>query len=175
MSVRAAEAYRAGEKPLSKWTKEAILDALATEGYPELAEALEDRKYTLAFLKAHYLMNSSWHHTSCKYNCTDFYSVCVLDDDDDMLKELPETLAEWRANNSETQQKTVSAWRKGKLVWEQWEARSRRWGRYVTRSAEGWVRQEGDWLCVYTGRGKAKKLITRRSLNSKASPRFEKA
>lgn len=175
MSERAAEAYRNGEMPLSKWTKKAILDAIADDGYSALAAALKNRKYTLAFLKDQYLTNSSWHHTSCKYNCTDFYSVDLYGDESDYIEEIDAQFEKWSASDSnKNREKEISAWRKGKLLWQQWEQRPGRRGRYVKQSAAGWVRQEGNWLCLYTGRGKNKEIITRRSLTSNSNPHFER-
>lgn len=175
MSERAAEAYANGEMPLSKWSKTAILAALREDEHEELAAALEGRQYTLAFLKAQFLRNSSWHHTSCKYNSTDFYSLDTLADDDEAyIAELPAQLAAWQAAAGAKVEKEVTPWRKGKLVWQQWEQMRGRRGRYVQRSAAGWVRQEGAWMCLYDGRGKSRKLLTRRSLASNSNPRFEK-
>lgn len=68
MSVNAAKAYDAGEMPLSKWTKAAILDACGDK-----ADMLS--KLTVAELKSTLLYKSSWHHTSKMFNCTDFYEL----------------------------------------------------------------------------------------------------
>lgn len=78
MSNNAVSAYENGEKPLSRWTKAAIMDALDIEcarGYlPQ--EALEAaKKMTAAELKNLVLRRSSWHHTSKMYNRTVFYEV----------------------------------------------------------------------------------------------------
>jgi hypothetical protein len=79
MSNNAVDAYANGEKPLSKWTKSAILD--------EIFHAVENGEITLHcdnpllkkvpanFLKSACLVRSSWHHTSSHYNKTDFYTV----------------------------------------------------------------------------------------------------
>lgn len=78
MSNNARSAYAAGEKPLSKWAKSAIL--------AEISEFAEENELNIDFdlfskisasvLKAEFLKKSSWHHTSKFYNCTDFYSLC---------------------------------------------------------------------------------------------------
>lgn len=77
MSNNATHAYACGEKPLSKWTRAEILDAIG-----EIAEENELnfnldllKKVSLSALKSELLLNSSWHHTSKFYNCTDFYSL----------------------------------------------------------------------------------------------------
>lgn len=72
MSNNAVAAYNNGEKTLSKWTKNAILQAVAKID-PEKAELLAGVK--LSVLKSNILSANSWHHTSKFYNETDFYSV----------------------------------------------------------------------------------------------------
>lgn len=75
MSNNAVAAYADGEKPLSKWTKPAILEAIfdSCEISEEKADLL--RKMTVKELKDEFLQMSSWHHTSKFYNCTNFYSL----------------------------------------------------------------------------------------------------
>lgn len=68
MSNNARAAYADGEKPLSKWTKTEILDAIGDKS--EIA-----KKLTLDELRCELLMRSSWHHTGKMYNCTDFYEI----------------------------------------------------------------------------------------------------
>ena len=83
MSNNAVDAYENGEKPLSKWTKQDILDEMRQIGYS--AEMLEKAKSTnVSNLKSAMMRRSSWHHTSCKYNRTNFYSV----DSDKTLNDL---------------------------------------------------------------------------------------
>ena len=70
MSNNAVDAYKDGEKPLSKWTKKAIL-----KGINEINPNIDVSKLDLKTLKQEFLRKSSWHHTSCKYNVTDFYTI----------------------------------------------------------------------------------------------------
>ena len=72
MSNNAVAAYEDGEMPISKWTKSAIL-AAAREIDAEKADML--RRIPLFALKKHFLICTSWHHTSLMYNPTDFYSI----------------------------------------------------------------------------------------------------
>jgi len=84
MSVRAAEAYSDGKKPLSKWSKADILEAARGEGASdELIERLAKR--SLSDLRASALFSSEWHHTSKFLNETDFYEIKDLED----LEEIP--------------------------------------------------------------------------------------
>ena len=81
MSARAQEAYERGEMPKSKWTKAAMLDAIAGD--------LLDDEYINVFkqfkkdeLFDRFFEWSSWHHTGKFANVTDFYDVdetAVLD------------------------------------------------------------------------------------------------
>ena len=77
MSNRAREAYDDGEKPLSKWSKTDILEAISD--YAEEADLHFDiallKKLKVADLKSLVLYRSSWHHTSSYANRTDFYDI----------------------------------------------------------------------------------------------------
>lgn len=82
MSVNAYNAYQSGEMPLSKWKKRDILkevDRILSDARDITLEEKQYRigvlsKLSLAELKE-FLTRSSWHHTSSRYNITDFYSV----------------------------------------------------------------------------------------------------
>jgi len=74
MSNRAKEAYASGEKPLSSWRKEDILEELGN--VEELEPLMEEfKKMSLTELKDKFLTNSSYHHTSKFFNTTNFYSL----------------------------------------------------------------------------------------------------
>lgn len=60
-SVRASEARQEGQKPLSKWTKKAIIEAMRTNGAPE--ELLRKAEaQPLWVLQQSVLSKTSWHH-----------------------------------------------------------------------------------------------------------------
>lgn len=67
LSNNAVAAYDAGEKPKSKWTKRTIL-SLCGEKADMLAALTVDE------LRKMLLKYSGWHHTSCRYNCTEFFA-----------------------------------------------------------------------------------------------------
>lgn len=74
MSNNALAAYSDGERPRSKWTKSEIIalcvrDGIAAEKVASL------KKMPAEEVKSRCLYRSSWHHTSAKYNRTDFYAV----------------------------------------------------------------------------------------------------
>lgn len=72
MSNRAVEAYKDGEMPLSKWSKQLIIDEVL-----EYDHFTKDdlKKYTKKVLTGYFLKRSSWHHTGKFCNETDFYSI----------------------------------------------------------------------------------------------------
>ena len=72
MSVRAYEAYESGEKPLSKWTKNDIIECVLNVRNDFQEKEL--KIYSKEVLKA-FLICSSWHHTGSYFNETNFYSL----------------------------------------------------------------------------------------------------
>lgn len=77
MSNRAEKAYKIGEAPWSKWTKEKIIDSvLDVVAYEDLKISYEDlKRLTLSELRDAFLDYASWHHTGAFYNNTNFYKV----------------------------------------------------------------------------------------------------
>lgn len=79
MSNNAVAAYERGEKPLSRWTKadiiEAIEDAVREEELTLNCSMENLKKTPVRILKSICLYRSSWHHTSNHYNKTDFYAL----------------------------------------------------------------------------------------------------
>lgn len=73
MSNRAREAYARGEKPISKWTKNTILDEI--ESNFEDVDVTALNKLTKDELVDNFLQYSSWHHTGSLYNATTFYKI----------------------------------------------------------------------------------------------------
>lgn len=78
MSNNAALAYECGEKPKSRWTKKELLENL--DNCVKNGEIKVDfdlnilKKLKVEKLREILLVKTSWHHTSCHYNKTDFYS-----------------------------------------------------------------------------------------------------
>lgn len=76
MSKRAVEAYRDGEMPRTKWTKSAMLAALAQYCEEESRVTVENvAKWTKSEIFEQLFYCSSWHHTSKFCNATDFYAL----------------------------------------------------------------------------------------------------
>lgn len=76
MSKRAASAYINGEKPLSRWTKKAIIAAINEwEETNNRLMTVDVSKMTRDDLIDRYIRYSSWHHTSKMINVTEFYQL----------------------------------------------------------------------------------------------------
>ena len=75
MSNNAKEAYESGERPLSRWNKTLVIEEIAKEN------GVSPEDVSLKMPYQYYLEKTSWHHTSSKYNKTDFYSVVYNDED----------------------------------------------------------------------------------------------
>lgn len=78
MSNNAVEAYARGEKPISKWSKKVLLEALCEkleQGTPAKVSLAILRKFTLPQLRRLFLQYSGWHHTYVKYYRTEFFRI----------------------------------------------------------------------------------------------------
>ena len=95
MSERAVEAYERGERPMSRWKKDDILDAIeeAVEN-EELSLRCDYEKLKKAPEKVLRDVCTSWHHTGKFYNVTEFYSlnmyVIAKLTDEDLEKDIEE-------------------------------------------------------------------------------------
>ena len=93
MSNNAREAYDCGYMPKSKWTKANMIEAINT--YIEENE-LDKHFDKLNDMSRELLFNTffgykEWHHTSSKYNRTDFYGVdefCIMNMTDKEIEKL---------------------------------------------------------------------------------------
>ncbi len=83
MSNNAISAYNCGEKPLSKWTKAEIINAMPEEKQ-KIAESL-----TLKELRDNFLAYGGWHHTGKFFSKTEFWYI-----DEDAIKELTQDKVE---------------------------------------------------------------------------------
>lgn len=83
MSNNAVSACADGEKPISNWSESDVISAIADE------LGVNESDIKLKYPYRYYLKKTSWHHTSSKYNKTDFYSVS-FDDGDIILTDTAE-------------------------------------------------------------------------------------
>ena len=149
MSNNAIEAYGNGEKPLSKWTKTDIIEAIESSGI-ELQCSMEKlRKLPVKILKEQCLYNSSWHHTSKHFNETNFYTL-----DEDRLSsitdsEIDQMLDKHKADKNINARPTEEKWKCAFLEW----SGSRKHPKATEIIEEGVIK--GDWF--YRKNGSKKK------------------
>ena len=119
MSNNAVEAYYNGEKPLSKWTKadiiEAIENAIREEELTLNCSAEKLKKTPVKLLKNLCLSYSSWHHTSNHYNKTDFYSLDI-----NSVEKLTDERIDNEIEESKTEKKTEPSEEKWKCAFLEW-------------------------------------------------------
>lgn len=76
MSNNAVTAYENGEKPKSKWSKAAILQEIKENDSGAFTCSIDVlQKMPINLLRDVLLLKTSWHHTSSRYNKTDFYAI----------------------------------------------------------------------------------------------------
>lgn len=119
MSNNAIAAYESGEKPLSKWTKsdiiEAIDDAIKEEELILNCSMEKLKKTPVKILKDLCLSYSSWHHTSNHYNKTDFYSLDI-----DRIERLTDEMIDNEIINSKSEKKEEPSEEKWKCAFLEW-------------------------------------------------------
>lgn len=156
MSNRARRAYESGEKPLSRWTKKELLDELENQAEDSGVQfnRKELQKISATTLKDEFLTKTSWHHTSSRYNRTDFYSVDQdkIDrfKDPDAIKELKET-DDWRKERRERDKEQMKDeyWEVEYLEW----SGTRRRPKATEIIATGTIR--GNWFFLPDGKKKS--------------------
>ncbi len=127
MSERALAAHNNGEKPLSQWSKEDLLDCLPS------AISEQAKKLTLKELRFELLYNSGWHHTGNCFNHTDFYAI-----DESAIEELTaEKIAEIIASRPKRERKVKEKplFVTAKIKYTEWEGRFRNYRRPVEHIA----------------------------------------
>lgn len=144
MSNNAFDAYKAGEKPKSKWTKRGIIEEIKRQLKDEETELnvpLSDiEKMPVEALRDLALYESSWHHTSSYFNKTSFYSVDASE------------ITESDLENWGTQKKTETE-RRAKAQYAKWSGSRKHRQR---TDIEEWGVIKGNWFYSDSG---AKKLI----------------
>lgn len=134
MSNNAVLAYESGEKPISKWTKADILSVCKNVESEKLALL---KKSQLKGLKR-LLKYSSWHHTSCHFNETDFYMVDLETIEDSTIDELEQLL------KVEKEKKPEQI--KARCKYLEWSG-TRKHPKATERVSDGYI--QGNWF--YTG------------------------
>lgn len=153
MSNNAIEAYSNGEKPLSKWRKCDIIEAI--QNYVK-----EDYKFDIGLLnkisaenlKSEFLLMSSWHHTSKMYNKTCFYSLNEASIDEltnDRIEFLIDASKPKKKNTVKKEKDKEEKWECEFLVW----SGSRKHPQASKETVIGTVR--GGWFYLPNGRKKS--------------------
>lgn len=135
MSERAVDAYRSGEKPLTKWTRDEILKGIKS-CYPDAVAHCS--QFSLSFLREHFLFCSSWHHTGKYYQKTYFYSF-------ETELYLEDILA---LKEQKTVKKKASEFYPVLAIWTEWEG-TRKHSKPVTCSSYG--RSNGTAFYSFAG------------------------
>lgn len=142
MSNNAIKAYNDGERPISKWTKKAIVDAIndaiANGDLTLKCDIKVIKTLPIKILKDVALYKSSWHHTSLHYNKTNFYSLdldALEDLTDDKINDLKAT-SESKTDDVQQDQR----WKCAFLVW----SGSRNYPKCTEYIENGIVR--GEWF-----------------------------
>lgn len=119
MSNNAVAVYECGEKPLSKWTKadiiEAIEDAVKEDELVLKCSIGKLKRTPVGVLKELCLSYSSWHHTSNHYNKTDFYSLDI-----DSIEELTDERIDKFVKNKSAKKEEITE--------EKWKCAFLEWG-----------------------------------------------
>ena len=140
MSNNAVAAYEDGEKPLSKWRKVDIFDAIEEEEI-ELKCSIEMlRKLPVKVLKEVCLTYSSWHHTSNRFNRTGFYSLDISNIENLTDEKIEELLVEYKAEKKAEHKPLEEKWKCAFLEW----SGSRKHPKATEVIEEGIVK--GDWF-----------------------------
>lgn len=150
MSERAYEAYESGEKPLSKWTKTAIINTVLDYrddfGYDEL------KKYSKDALKV-FLIYSSWHHTGSYFNETSFYSLdesFIENEKNHIINVLEEKTQELKKEKEEKRlKKCDKKLEKCYFMYTEFEG-TRKHPKAVEREAYGIIK--GNWIYMESGK-----------------------
>ena len=142
MSNNAIAAYNSGEKPMSKWTKVTILEEIKCaigEGLV-LQVSLEGLAQLPATeLKARFLFQSSWHHTSSYYNETNFYAL----DWDSLEKVTEEQIKSWKSTAKAKRQAKKQEEARWECSFLEWSG-SRKHPKATRITEEGVIK--GNWF-----------------------------
>lgn len=151
-------AYESGEMPLSKWTKEDILDNVESyikQNNIQDVDLEKIKKMSLKDLRNLFLNKSSWHHTGKMYNQTDFYSL-----DEDYLDELTnskiDSFLERKQKELEKQKEILKKGperKYGKIYYSEWEGEGRNKKKIDLVSPIGLLEKRGEYTILLDEKG----------------------
>lgn len=167
MSNNALEAYSNGERPLSKWTKEKMIQEIQ---YQEMEIEFDInllKKLPLSELKDRLLIKTSWHHTSSHYNKTDFYSLnldAISELTNEKLKKISEEVKKTKAAEPEKEERWICSF----LEW----SGSRKHPKATEITEEGIIK--GNWFIRKDGSKKKTSATGFRFIKLLKTPSIEK-
>lgn len=159
MSQRAVTAYENNEKPFSRWSKKDILDEIERiikeeETRPNFN--IEDlQKFNTTILRDTFLKCASWHHTSSKFNKTDFYSINYSAIENITIDKL-KLIASLEKEEKQKQAVLKNSYEYAKIIYEEWEG-SKRYGKFVKKEEN--VIIVGNWGYIIQSFGLEKKKL----------------
>ena len=150
MSNNAVDAYENGEKPLSRWTKADILEAISDYAEENALKINMDllKKVSAKVMKLKFLRNSSWHHTSLMYNRTEFYRLDKSEVDELTDKKINLLIQESKQKEEKVEE-PIETWECDYLVW----SGSRKHPRATEKRAIGKIK--GNWFYLPDGSKKS--------------------
>ena len=169
MSNNAVEAYREGRMPISMWTKKDIIERIKEkieEGKLEIKFSLDFKKVPVKAMKKVFLEKTEWHHTSCHYNCTDFYDIRWD------LDEVTDEEIENAVNECNSKGKEATTIKYGCVEVQVWGGTRNHQKLLGTKKVIGTVK--GDWL-TSADTGKRFKLSANKTLSVKVCNSLEEA
>lgn len=150
-SRRAKEAYKAGERPATKWTKRALLEGIAEAFGDKVAE--KSQKLSKLELVNNFLDSSSWHHVGAFAAPVCFYKIAedMTADEasrlvDQLIREKATQKAEKKAAKKEEKKAEKKEEKKAvflKIVAERNTSKYRRWVNWK-RFTYFCIAKEGD-------------------------------
>lgn len=155
MSLNAIRAYENGEKPASKWTKSDIIAEIAKI---DRVKAEKLKKASAQVLRDRFLVYSSWHHSSSRFNVTRFYSI-----DEDAITDMTIAEAEKIAAEKTTNVKSESTTFIGDLHYVEWVKARKRYKPVYHKLENVTIEQRG---CFYVVTDKSGAVILRKKINS---------
>lgn len=154
MSQRAAEAYENGEKPLSKWTKNEIINKIKDID-KEKAQVFS--KVKLAVLKDTVLRYSSWHHTSSRCNKTDFYEVSA-----EIIEEMAINDILALSKKEDAKEEPVNKY-KGTIRYLEWSGTRKHPKGTEHKLEDVWIEEKGCFYLVMNDKGE---LVIKKKIGS---------
>ena len=145
MSLRAFEAFKSGEAPLTDWKKESIIECLEDSNCYSKSEIEQISKYSLKVLKDIFLKCSSWHHMGKYYNKVDFYAIEIPAVNFEILEKMLESAKSLNSEKAKAKEET-------KKVYVTFEENISKYRNYPNfQKFKKYAIQKGNWFFFEDG------------------------